>query len=247
MVRVETIIGAVQDSSGTLHAFERVVDLLLGAFDSEVAFLHVAAAYPLTGSGPIVSRGFDPQRLRACAPNWPLYHRELRPLMKHAQSSGSVVQESDVFSAEARARKAYFRQLTMPERGKDCMIAYLPWRGTFHAALMLGSRTHDYSRAARRQLDALVPSLALAVAAAPAASRHSPEGARLTARETQIVPLLERGLTNAEIGLCLGSSENTVRNQVAAILRKLECDSRVELVALGLSTFLSAASSDPEV
>lgn len=56
---------------------------------------------------------------------------------------------------------------------------------------------------------------------------------RLTPREGEVLQLLARGLTNAEIGTRLGLSEHTAKFHVGAVLGKLGARSRAEAVALG--------------
>lgn len=219
--------------------FTRVLQALRVHFDSDVAMLHVAAAYPVTRCGPVVSLGFDTQRMSALADRWCVYVRELDALKRHADRHGPVVQEVDVFSRGQLARQAYHRELAAPEGGLDSVVAYLPWRGCSNAAVMFGSRRKRYSAAARVELAEWVALLALLVAAAPSQPRFYPVDARLTERECQVVSYVEAGLTNAEIAVCLGSSVNTVRNQVASVLRKLQLGSRVELATSGLSSYAS--------
>lgn len=54
----------------------------------------------------------------------------------------------------------------------------------------------------------------------------------LTAAEREVAALAAAGLGNAAIARCRGTSERTVANQMAAILRKLKVGSRYELAAL---------------
>jgi DNA-binding NarL/FixJ family response regulator len=65
-----------------------------------------------------------------------------------------------------------------------------------------------------------------------AATRNSPAG--LTPRETEVLALLEQGLTNLEIAGRLYLSVKTVDHHVAAILRKLEVRSRGEAAAISV-------------
>ena len=55
---------------------------------------------------------------------------------------------------------------------------------------------------------------------------------RLTAREEELVALAARGLQNAEIGLLLHISSNTVRNILARVFEKVGVSNRAELTYL---------------
>jgi DNA-binding NarL/FixJ family response regulator len=52
----------------------------------------------------------------------------------------------------------------------------------------------------------------------------------LTRREQQLVPLISRGLTNKEIASQLNLSEQTVKNHVHRILRKLGAENRLSVL-----------------
>ncbi|OUL20924.1 transcriptional regulator [Nostoc sp. T09] len=62
---------------------------------------------------------------------------------------------------------------------------------------------------------------------------------RLTPRELQIAELVAQGLTNAEIGTKLWITENSVKQALKRMFRKLEVVNRAEMVAR-LQDFLSA-------
>jgi DNA-binding CsgD family transcriptional regulator len=54
---------------------------------------------------------------------------------------------------------------------------------------------------------------------------------RLTPREIQIAELVAQGLTNAQIGAALWITENSVKQALKRMFRKLEVSSRAEMVA----------------
>ncbi|MEI6656642.1 MAG: response regulator transcription factor [Verrucomicrobiota bacterium] len=56
---------------------------------------------------------------------------------------------------------------------------------------------------------------------------------RLSLREAETLDLLRRGLSNKDIGIALGVSENTAKAHVKSILQKLEVADRAEAVAVG--------------
>lgn len=67
---------------------------------------------------------------------------------------------------------------------------------------------------------------------------HSDRGARsassaatrtLTRRERQLIPLVDRGLTNKEIASHLNLSEKTIKNHIHRILRKVGAHDRLSL------------------
>ncbi|AFZ11625.1 transcriptional regulator, LuxR family [Crinalium epipsammum PCC 9333] len=63
-------------------------------------------------------------------------------------------------------------------------------------------------------------------------SQHQPiGGSRLTPREMQIAQLVALGRTNAEIGNELWITENSVKQALKRMFRKLEVSSRAEMVA----------------
>lgn len=68
---------------------------------------------------------------------------------------------------------------------------------------------------------------------------NSPLTNRLTPRELQIAELVAQGLTNAEIGAKLWITENSVKQALKRMFRKLEVVNRAEMVAR-LQDILSA-------
>jgi len=68
-------------------------------------------------------------------------------------------------------------------------------------------------------------------------------GDRLTPREIQIAELVAQGLTNAQIGATLWITENSVKQALKRMFRKLEVSSRAQMVAQLSSKRLSSLTS----
>ncbi len=64
--------------------------------------------------------------------------------------------------------------------------------------------------------------------------QEEPEGKKLSARESEILQLIAKGVSNNEAAQLLGLSKATIRTHLEHIYRKLEVTNRVEAVTEGL-------------
>lgn len=68
----------------------------------------------------------------------------------------------------------------------------------------------------------------------PVTAAEEPEGKKLSARETEILQLIAKGVSNSEAATMLSLSKATIRTHLEHIYRKLEVTNRVEAVTEGL-------------
>lgn len=71
-------------------------------------------------------------------------------------------------------------------------------------------------------------------AVADQSGAEAPRGVDLTARETDVLRELAKGLTNRDIARTLGISEETVKTHVASILGKLQVDNRGQAIVYAM-------------
>ena len=179
--------------------------------------------------------GVDTERVSRCEANADRYWADRLTLQQAALSQQGVVADHDALSLRARDCMPFYREVVAGHGIRATAVGILRLRGQVSGSVFLGRS----SRGARfggelAVLRAALPVLALGEAvhtppAAPPAATFDDFG--LTPRERTVLQLLCRGWTNAQIAAQLGSSPRTVKNQVAAILRKTQSQNRTELAS----------------
>ena len=121
----------------------------------------------------------------------------------------------------------------------DCSVLVLTMQGdeaSVVAALRVGARGYVLKDAGQEQVLAAVRTVAAggSVVGPGLAGRRlldgTPTGAPLTARESEVLALLARGASNAEIAHELGLTVKTVQNHVSNVLAKLQVRDRTQAV-----------------
>lgn len=122
--------------------------------------------------------------------------------------------------------------LTMAEDPELLMAAL---KAGAHGYVLKGVSSGELRLILRRVADGeayVSPSLAAEMLIEFSRPRQADTLERLTPRETEVLNLLRRGLTNREIGLQLHLAEKTIKHHMSVILQKLQVRSRTEAVLL---------------
>lgn len=101
--------------------------------------------------------------------------------------------------------------------------------GTLNLARVSGTLAFDANDLA--DLSALCLHWSAKLATLRAKTSNSPLASRLTQRELEIAELVALGLTNAEIGEKLWITQNSVKQALKRMFRKLEVSARAQMVA----------------
>lgn len=225
MVKAETIV-ALAEASADRVAFGRVLlEDLMRYLGADVG------AFRLGDSGPTISRGFSGAIVGEDAAPWTRHAAELGPVFSAAARAGAAIDSAVL--GERRVRSArYFSEVVRPHGGRETLYAIPAWRGRPAACLLLGrcGPLGRFGHADLGRLCVLLPAIAVASTALVAADGQAPQG-DLSPREADIVTLLIRGFRSREIGDKLGTSVNTVRNQISRLMTRLGVGTRAELVA----------------
>jgi DNA-binding CsgD family transcriptional regulator len=210
---------------------------------------YVGAATPEAATAVPAVSGMNANAVARCEAHADRYWQDRLALNGAALRAGGVVCDYEALSAQTLDRMVFYREVVSGHGIRATAVSVLRTQGQVVGCLYLG-RT---SRSARfgdevEHLRHALPALSLG----KRLFDLSPRGARatagrelpFTARETDVLSYLVRGLTNGEIASLLGTSRYTVKNQVATMLAKASVKNRTELVYLATRT--SDESPKPE-
>lgn len=226
------VSGLLLDVARTAPSFTAWQGVVFEAMEEvgyDVAFVKVLP--PVCG---FASRGFEQGLLNRAQSRWPRYRRELLPLTLASQREG-VATDNDVLGP-GRRRLAYYRDIVQPQRGSSSLLAHLSIGDRTVGALLLGRaggtfKAADLSRVRHWLAPLSLGAAAIAWFASSSQDRNMPQ---VSPRESEVLRLVQLGYTNPEIARALGTSPNTVRNQVSSLLQKFDATTRTELVGLTL-------------
>ena len=117
----------------------------------------------------------------------------------------------------------------------ECLLAAL--KNGAHGYVLKGVAAAELRRIAASVADGeayVTPALAAELLVEFSRARPQDAMSSLTTRESGVLELLSRGLTNREIGEHLHLAEKTVKHHMTSILQKLHVRSRTEAVAIAL-------------
>ena len=165
-------------------------------------------------------------------------------LRELAVEQGGVASDREAFPSGGRARKAWDERVGKPFRARATIAGHLIVRDKIIAAVILFRQTATpFAEREQAALRGVLPALSIGDALQQALASKQLIGAavqlrcvdqRLTARQREIVERVALGHTNREIGETLGLSENTVRNLLTDVRRRLSAANRAEIVRLAV-------------
>jgi DNA-binding CsgD family transcriptional regulator len=198
---------------------------------------------------PSVS-GVSKRVVAHCESHADRYRSDLVRLNTAATSSGGAVCDQAAFSAQARDRMPFYREVVAALGIRATAISVLSLHGAPVGCAYLG-RTSRGSSFADSELQKLKPALSVLALGkklyelpmrTTAAGLFAPP---LTEREQDVLWHLVRGATNAQIARRLGTAPSTVKNQVSSILSKAGVENRTELVYLATRTSVELPARAP--
>ncbi|HET7544165.1 MAG TPA: LuxR C-terminal-related transcriptional regulator [Polyangiaceae bacterium] len=187
-----------------------------------------------SGSLGPVTPGFQSSVRAETRGRWQGYREDFRLVEAHARRVGRVVVDREVLGARQLERTSVYREVMQPHHGESSLIAYLGAGSQIVTGVVLGRTRTRFKRTEVERLSMALP--VLTVCELAVGRRMPVESELLSAREREILSYLRLGYTNREIGIALGTSFRTVRNQLSQLFEKLGVSTRAE--AVGRSAWL---------
>ncbi len=199
----------------------------------DCAFFAAAGGSAPGGRHSCVLAGLDRAYLDRLEQHGTEFAPELVPVKQYADTHGGVAVDSLVLGHRVQDT-SYYQCLVRPRGGGHSLLCFLERAGQPLGMVMLGRGTRnpfrDRDLARMRSLRSVL-SLAMAAYGGVGQGREPDEdGVAFTPRERELVAYVRLGHSNHDIALALGTSPNTVRNQLSALYRKLGVATRAELV-----------------
>ena len=199
---------------------------LFSALDRSIGF-EVAFCLRSDSLGP-VTPGFQSSIRAEARGRWQAYREDFRLVEARAQRVGRVVIDREVLGAQKLERTSVYQEVMRPHHGESSLIAYLGAGSQIVAGVVLGRTRTRFKPTEVELLRAALP--VLTVCELAVGPRRPSDSELLSAREREILSYLKLGYTNREIGLALGTSFRTVRNQLSHLFEKLGVSTRAEAV-----------------
>jgi DNA-binding CsgD family transcriptional regulator len=161
------------------------------------------------------------------------YAPTLEALRSAAQLRDGACVDVGALSVRERTRSLFYDEVIRPQGITSQVYAFAELHGRLVWTLFLcrHGRTTPFDRDVAVELARVLPALAAAHVGAEWA--HAANALdMLSTREHDVAALVSRGMRTREIATLLGTSPNTVKNQIARIFGKLEVTTRAELAAL---------------
>lgn len=217
-------------------SFDQFVEECLDVLDETFGFDTAYAARCEPGAAIITKGSNDTEPVRRTLRYASTrYASVMQPVFERSARFGVVMDWDFYHSQRVRNSCIYHREVLAPTGVRSMLQLCARWRGRSLLRINLnrhGLHARPFQSSDREAAQALLPTLEASITARLATEQSRSLLPSLTQREAEVAELVAKGLTSAQIGLALGTSPHTVRNQLSRIYEKLDVGSRAELAAL---------------
>ena len=236
-------ISALAAEAPSIRAFrEATVDLLVAHVAFDAAIFH--ALSPRVPLATAAIRGIQMEELAKSMVKWDAWAVEFGRFRDLAITQGGVVTDREALPIRGRSRALFERAFGAGKRARAVVFVHLIVRSRIVSGLVLVRyRSEPFSVADLHFLRAIAGVVAVGdalhqgldgAAQASLPLRLVCVDGRLTEGEREIVEHVALGHTNLDIAVALGKSPNTIRNQLAVVMRKLTASNRADVVRLAV-------------